>query len=78
MDIDLQNKIFAITTQSELGRKFGKRPQTISVWFKNHVPAECVFSMAKALEWEVTPHELRPDLYLNPIDGIPADKQNTI
>ncbi|WP_439647080.1 hypothetical protein [Arsenophonus endosymbiont of Aleurodicus floccissimus] len=47
MDIDLQNKIFAITTQSELGRKFGKRPQTISVWFKNRLPAECVFLWLK-------------------------------
>ncbi|HGJ5879642.1 MAG TPA: transcriptional regulator [Arsenophonus nasoniae] len=78
MDIDLQNKIFAITTQSELGRKLGKRPQTISVWFRNRVPAECVFSMAKVLEWQITPHELRPDIYPNPTDGIPADKQNTI
>jgi len=27
-----------------------------------------------ARDWEVTPHELRPDIYPNPTDGLPADK----
>ncbi|MBL2607392.1 Cro/Cl family transcriptional regulator, partial [Klebsiella pneumoniae] len=25
------------------------------------------------LDWQVTPHELRPDLYPNPTDGLPKD-----
>ncbi|WP_291970928.1 YdaS family helix-turn-helix protein [Candidatus Symbiopectobacterium sp.] len=75
MERSLQNKIFAITSQSELGRRLGKRPQTISFWFKKRVPAELVVSMSKALEWKVTPHELRPDKYPNPTDALPAHRE---
>lgn len=38
---------------------------------------ECSLSAATALKWaaatdfQVTPHDLRPDLYPNPTDGIP-------
>ncbi|HGJ5854911.1 MAG TPA: transcriptional regulator [Arsenophonus nasoniae] len=33
---------------------------------------------SKATNWCVTPHELNPDIYPNPTDGIPANKQTTI
>lgn len=74
MDIELQNKILSVCSQSELGRRLGKRQQTISGWFKKGVPAGQVILMAQALNWAVTPHELRPDLHLNPTDSLP--KQN--
>ncbi|QCT20808.1 helix-turn-helix domain-containing protein [Jejubacter calystegiae] len=38
---------------------------------------ECLLSAATALKWaaatdhKVTPHDLRPDLYPNPTDGLP-------
>ncbi len=38
------------------------------------VSAEKVLSVSEATEWQVTPHELRPDIYPNPTDGIPAEK----
>lgn len=31
--------------------------------------------IAKASDWQVTPHELRPDIYPNPTDGLPADER---
>lgn len=31
-----------------------------------------VLATCKATGWTVTPHELRPDLYPNPTDGLPA------
>lgn len=34
-------------------------------------PAEYVIPIAEALNWEVTPHELRKDLYPHPTDGLP-------
>lgn len=34
--------------------------------------AERVLSMAQATGWHVTPHHLRPDLYPNPTDALPA------
>lgn len=33
-----------------------------------------VLAICKATGWTVTPHELRPDLYPNPTDGLPAGK----
>lgn len=36
------------------------------------VPAEQVINMCKSVNWQVTPHELRPDIYPHPQDGLPA------
>ena len=70
-----QVKILLIMSQSELGRRLGKTPQTISGWFKKRVPAEEVIPACEALGWKVTPHELRPDKYPNPTDGLPVEYQ---
>ncbi|MBL1626970.1 Cro/Cl family transcriptional regulator, partial [Klebsiella pneumoniae] len=32
-----------------------------------------VLNACRVLDWQVTPHELRPDLYPNPTDGLPKD-----
>lgn len=40
MQKSTQIKILSIMSQSELGRRLGKTPQTISGWFKKRVPAE--------------------------------------
>ncbi|EQB2479883.1 transcriptional regulator [Klebsiella michiganensis] len=74
MDKKLQKKILNHMSQSELGRRLGKKPQTISIWFKGRVPAEEVLRTSEALCWKVTPHELRPDLYPNIDDGMPEEK----
>lgn len=34
-------------------------------------PAEVVLAIADFLEYKITPHELRPDLYPNPNDALP-------
>lgn len=34
-------------------------------------PAEYVLPIAQALDWKITPHELRADLYPNPGDAMP-------
>lgn len=35
------------------------------------VPAEQVINVCKCVDWQVTPHELRPDIYPHPHDGLP-------
>ena len=35
-------------------------------------PADVVLAIAEFLEYRMTPHELRPDLYPNPHDAMPA------
>jgi len=34
-----------------------------------------VISVCAATGWQITPHELRPDVYPNPTDGLPAGKE---
>lgn len=48
----------------------------ISNWFqRGKVPAERVLDVAMATQFAVTPHDLRPDLYPNAADGLPADRE---
>lgn len=36
------------------------------------VPATSVLPMAEYTQWQVTPHEIRDDIYRHPADGMPA------
>ena len=38
-------------------------------------PAEYVCAMAEAVDYEVTPHQLRPDVYPHSQDGLPRDRE---
>jgi DNA-binding transcriptional regulator YdaS (Cro superfamily) len=78
----LQKAIDLAGSQSELARRLRTdRPDTkiaqrhISKWLtmgKEPVPpAEWVIPICRAIEWQITPHELRQDLYPEPGDGVP-------
>jgi hypothetical protein len=41
------------------------------LWLNTRVPADRVIPLCQLMGWEVTPHELRPDLHPTPISGIP-------
>ncbi|WP_297207395.1 YdaS family helix-turn-helix protein [uncultured Pluralibacter sp.] len=73
MKVQVQKKMLAICSQAELGRRLNRRAQTVNGWFKNKVPGELVVRVSKAVDWKVTPHELRPDLYPNSTDGLPVE-----
>ncbi|HEC2582044.1 TPA: transcriptional regulator [Raoultella ornithinolytica] len=74
MKISIQKKLLNVCSQAELGRRMKRRAQTVNGWFKNKIPGELVLKVSKAVEWRVTPHELRPDLYPNPTDGMPSEE----
>ena len=68
----IQQKILSLCgSQSELARRLGKNSQTVSVWFRTQVASTEVLNACRALDWKVTPHEIRPDLYPHPTDGLP-------
>jgi DNA-binding transcriptional regulator YdaS (Cro superfamily) len=48
-------------------------PQGVSKWADAGIPSERVLAISKATGYQVTPHELRPDLYPHPDDGLPAE-----
>lgn len=40
---------------------------------KEGIPAKYVIPACKSVDYRVTPHELRPDLYPHPNDGLPQE-----
>ena len=77
MKAQTRKKIASVCNQSELARRMKKTPQTINGWIKGKIPAELVFKVSQALNFAVTPHELRPDLYPNPTDALPQGQNNS-
>lgn len=52
-------------------------PQGVAKWADAGVPSERVLRIAEATGFEVTPHELRPDLYPNPDDALPRGARSS-
>lgn len=59
-------------SSSALGFALGVTKMAVSFWRKNGVPSSRVIKIYDATG--VTPHELRPDLYPNPTDGLPKQE----
>lgn len=55
-----------------MARRLSVSQQAVWQWLKaGRTPAEQVIPMAKATHWQITPHQIRPDIYPNPTDGLP-------
>jgi len=50
--------------------------QRVCNWRTRGIPGDQVVAFCRAANWEITPHEINPDLYPNPHDGIPTDLRN--
>lgn len=50
-------------------------PQAVSKWADEGVPPGRVLTFAAAADYVATPHELRPDLYPYPDDGLPIERR---
>ncbi|WP_218073141.1 transcriptional regulator [Escherichia coli] len=70
----LKNKIHQRgLSQAGIARLIGLPQQVVSRWANGHqVPASRVLQLCEIMAWEVTPHELRPDIYPNSTDGLPC------
>lgn len=62
---------------SPLAKALGVSHQAVSKWQRDPVPAERVIPVARATDWRVTPHQLRPDLYPNETDALPQNESKT-
>lgn len=61
-------------TYASIARKLNVSGEAVRKWFsEKRIPADRVLEYARATDWAETPHQLRPDLYPNPTDGLPAD-----
>lgn len=62
-------------SQSELARRIGKTQSLVGAWVNRfkQVGVEYVLDVSAAVEWVITPHQLRPDIYPNIDDGLPIE-----
>lgn len=61
---------------TDIGKHFDISSQAVGKWLlKGSVPPERVLPLCALLNWSVTPHELRPDIYPNPNDYLPVEHQ---
>ncbi|EAQ6362760.1 hypothetical protein DOH76_12115 [Salmonella enterica subsp. enterica serovar Oranienburg] len=76
MSARLKEKIMSMFTQKSIAKKLGCRQQTVSLWLNKGVPDGKVLLFSEALNWRVTPHEIRPDMYPGICDGLPDSMRN--
>lgn len=70
----LLRAVSVVGSQTALARKCGVIQQHVWNWINrdNRVPAEFALRVAEATDFEVRPHDLRPDIYPNPNDCVPS------
>jgi hypothetical protein len=56
-----------------LARKLGLSRGAPSLWIK--IPPEHVISVCRETGWFFTPHQVRPDIYPHPDDGMPKEQE---
>lgn len=71
MNAQLKERVLSMFTQESIAKKLRCRQQTVSLWLNKGVPDGKVLLFSKALNWMVTPHEIRPDMYPGFCDGLP-------
>lgn len=61
--------------KGKLAAALGVTSPSVHQWYSGErpLPADRVLSVSRATAWQVTPHQLRPDIYPNPADGLPPD-----
>lgn len=63
METGIEKAIRLAGGVTALARLTGVKHGHIHYWRKRRVPAERVGGICRALDWQIEPHELRPDLY---------------
>ena len=61
-----------------VAKALGIKAPSVHEWYKRipQIPAERAIPLALATNWSLRPHDLRPDLYPNPEDGMPKEKNH--
>lgn len=52
-----------------------KSPWSVSKWARVGVPAEHVIWLSERTGWQITPHQLAPQFYPHPDDGLPVERR---
>ncbi|MBL5899771.1 helix-turn-helix domain-containing protein [Lelliottia amnigena] len=74
MTNSIKHRVCAVMTQTAIAQHLGTTSQAVSLWLNHEVPAHRVLPICKLLDWKITPHEMRSDIYPNPTDGLPQQE----
>ncbi len=75
MNKETQQKISKAASRACIGKHFGICGQAVGKWiYENGVPQKRIVPLCRFLNWEVTPHEIDPEAYPNPTDGLPKQE----
>ncbi len=69
----LETAIDHAGSQQKLAEQVGVTQQAISKWLRDGISADFVIPVARAVDFAVTPHDLDPELYPHPEDGLPLE-----
>jgi DNA-binding transcriptional regulator YdaS (Cro superfamily) len=56
-----------------MAQAIGVSYQAVQRYIKERVPSDKVIALCSFDDWQVTPHDLRPDIYPHADDGLPSD-----
>ena len=73
----IQKAIDQVGGAARLATALRTSPQRINNWLVRGIPNREALNIAAATGWRVTPHELRPDIYPHPDDGLPVELRST-
>lgn len=76
MDNAFETAVRLMGGQTAAAKALGVKQAHVWNWLRRQgrAPAEQVIPICQALDYAVTPHQLRPDVYPYPLDGIPSRK----
>jgi len=49
--------------------------QRVNNWQDRGVPLDMTIFFCRAVAWDITPHQLHPDSYPHPEDGLPEERR---
>lgn len=68
----VRTRLGGLLSQRAISKELGITPQAVNQWFsKSAIPPRFVLQLCGLTDWKITPHEIRPDLYPSPNDGLP-------
>ena len=67
------NEYIAGKNQTAFAKKLGVSQTIVNAWVRSQkrISGERVFEICMLTDWQVTPYDLRPDLYPHRQDGLP-------
>lgn len=73
MDEKIRYRLRIAVSQRAIAKALGISPQAVNQWFsKSVIPPRYVLPICEMTGWKIVPHDVRPELYPSPEDGIPA------